>query len=279
MSARADVGDGVGDERPGEHRLDLAVLGVVEHDPAALDRAGGVGEVVGEHLVLVELGDRDPPAVARRFGEVTGRGRRRRRRRRRPRPRRRRAASSTARQPTGRCQPGECSGVAGAVVGGVGRGWWTRWPSGAVVAGADVVDGGARPSWCACCRCRVLVARRARHLRSCPRSRSRSLATRRARPAASSAHWRVELRRRSPGEMVAALGCEVHAVAGAARGRSRRRRPVSERRVLPVGGREQRVRVDVDDLGMTGGDVLDHLVDLDAAARDRSSFMIGAPTQ
>ena len=51
--------DRVGDVRAGEHRLVLAVLAVPEHHPAALDRARRVREVVGEHLVLVELGDGD----------------------------------------------------------------------------------------------------------------------------------------------------------------------------------------------------------------------------
>ena len=40
--------------RRGRARLDLAVLAVVEHDAGDLDRGRGVGEVVGEDLVLVD---------------------------------------------------------------------------------------------------------------------------------------------------------------------------------------------------------------------------------
>ena len=61
--AGGDVDDRVGDVGPGEHRLDLAVLAVVAHDLRALDRGGRVGEVVREHLVLVELGDGDLAAL------------------------------------------------------------------------------------------------------------------------------------------------------------------------------------------------------------------------
>ena len=58
---RGDVGDRVGDESTRQHRLDLAVLGVAAHDPPGLDRGRGVREVVGDHLVLVQLRDGELP--------------------------------------------------------------------------------------------------------------------------------------------------------------------------------------------------------------------------
>ena len=70
----AEVGDGLGDERACEHRLELAVLAVREHHPAAFERARRVREVVCEDLMGVELLDRDPAAVARRVREGSRRG-------------------------------------------------------------------------------------------------------------------------------------------------------------------------------------------------------------
>ena len=61
--ARRDVAHGVGDEGGGDGRLDVALLPVVEQAAGGLHRGGGVGEVVGEHLVDIyatsrpELGD------------------------------------------------------------------------------------------------------------------------------------------------------------------------------------------------------------------------------
>ena len=68
----AEVGDRVGDERAREERLDLTAVAVVEHHLGALDRAGGVGEVVAEHLVLVEAGDGDATVDGRGTGQVLG---------------------------------------------------------------------------------------------------------------------------------------------------------------------------------------------------------------
>ena len=64
--------DRVRDVRAREHRLELAVLAVGAHDLRPLDGGGRVREVVGEHLVRVELGDGDLAAVGRRLGEVAG---------------------------------------------------------------------------------------------------------------------------------------------------------------------------------------------------------------
>src|SRR5262249_7114061 len=72
-SAR-DVVQRVRDVRARQQRLDLAVLAVRTHDAGALDRGGGVREVVGDDLVLVEEGNGELPAVARPFGEGTRRG-------------------------------------------------------------------------------------------------------------------------------------------------------------------------------------------------------------
>ncbi len=69
-----DVGDRVGHERAGQHRLDFAVPGVAAHDPPGFDRGGGVGQVVRDHLVLVELVDRQLGAVEARLREVRDRG-------------------------------------------------------------------------------------------------------------------------------------------------------------------------------------------------------------
>ncbi len=70
---RSQVHERIGDERPCEHRLVLAVRRVVEHHAAALDGARRVREVVREHLVLVELRDGDAVAVGARVGEVATR--------------------------------------------------------------------------------------------------------------------------------------------------------------------------------------------------------------
>ena len=73
--ARAQVPDRVGDERSGEHRLVLTARAVVEHHPASRDRAGRVGEVVREHLVLVEPRDRDAPVGGAALRELGARAR------------------------------------------------------------------------------------------------------------------------------------------------------------------------------------------------------------
>ena len=143
----AEVGDRVGDERAREHRLDLAVLGVVEHHLGALDRAGGVGEVVAEHLVLVELGDGDAAVDGGGACEVVGgggddlgravdRGRRRR------------ELVGHGRQPTDGA-PAITSGssvarrVGGAVVGGGGAVVGGGAVTGGDVTGGDAVGAGA----------------------------------------------------------------------------------------------------------------------------------------
>ena len=107
---------------------------VVEHHPAALDRARRVREVVREHLVLVELRDRDAAVVGATRGRGGGTPRRRRRpRRRRPRPRRRStsvmAASLRRRCPaTGRSEASDVGGSGR--VGGVGGGRRWSWSAG-----------------------------------------------------------------------------------------------------------------------------------------------------
>ena len=64
----------VGDVRAREQRLDFAVLPVRAHHLRALDRGGGVREVVRDDLVAVEPGHRDLAALARPLSErVRGR--------------------------------------------------------------------------------------------------------------------------------------------------------------------------------------------------------------
>ncbi len=72
--AGRDVGDRVGDVRVRELRLEVAVLGVVEHHAGRGDGAGRVGEVVGHDLVLVERAHRDAAVDGRSLGEAAGRG-------------------------------------------------------------------------------------------------------------------------------------------------------------------------------------------------------------
>ncbi len=56
----AEIPDRIGDERARQVGLELTVLRVVEHDAAALDRTRSVREVIREHLMAIERGDRDP---------------------------------------------------------------------------------------------------------------------------------------------------------------------------------------------------------------------------
>ena len=70
MSARAEVGDGVGDERAASIDSTSPCSRVREHHPAAFERARRVREVVREHLVLVELVDADATVDAGRVGEM-----------------------------------------------------------------------------------------------------------------------------------------------------------------------------------------------------------------
>ena len=50
----SQVADGLGHEGAGQVGLQRPLRPVVEHGPARLDRRGGVGDVVGEVLVVVE---------------------------------------------------------------------------------------------------------------------------------------------------------------------------------------------------------------------------------
>ena len=67
------VGDRVGDEGAGDRRLELALGAVGQQGPAGSDRGGGVGEVVGDDLVLVDRsggGQRPRGGVHDLVGEV-----------------------------------------------------------------------------------------------------------------------------------------------------------------------------------------------------------------
>ena len=75
------LGDGVGDERAGDAAFEVALGAVVEQRPCGLDGGGGVGEVVGEDLVVVDRsggGERRHARVARRLAPLDGRAPRRR---------------------------------------------------------------------------------------------------------------------------------------------------------------------------------------------------------
>ena len=67
-----EVGDGLGGEQAGQAGLETAVVAVVAHHRRPLHAGGGVGQVVGQHLVTVELGDGDAPLLAGELGQVGG---------------------------------------------------------------------------------------------------------------------------------------------------------------------------------------------------------------
>ena len=298
MQRVRDVGDRVGDVRAREHRLDLAVLAVVAHHLRALDRGGRVREVVGEHLVLVELGDGDLAVV----------GRRARRACRRPR------STTAAASVDGRASRAELVGHAREARPGRARsrlderalrrrrwscGVRRRRSRGGVVASAGGRRRRSRRSWAVRRRRRrrrssvvaVLVPVLASPALSSESCRGRS--TRAVVVAAAGASRRVSppsaivyvdrLRRRRPARRcrqrlsssantgvaryVGAGRREVHAVADAhSHARLAVRRRAASRGVLAVLVGEQRVRVDVDDVGRAlRGLLAHHAVDLDDA--------------
>jgi hypothetical protein len=65
QDAGRHVVDGVGDERAGDAGLDRALVAVLDDGPGDVDGGGGVGQVIGDRLVVVQA------ALA---GEVAGGG-------------------------------------------------------------------------------------------------------------------------------------------------------------------------------------------------------------